>query len=227
MSGHSEDPVAEESKRFFTFFNLSMALVAITGIEVVIIYVKPIGGAAIIGVLFLTSIVKFIGVIWWFMHLRWDKIVNTVLFLIGLVIALGTFFAVIYMGDTHPVIEKFEVTAFTQDWEAEKDYTKDEFVKVGENFFQSNSDHTSSENFDQNLNLWNQVDGIPHQFSWKITRADTVEIHSEKPENPFFLQFFPTNQEMVEGSQVSLLSQSATTEDFRIKVRSEAFWTEN
>ena len=227
MSGHSEDPVAEESKRFFTFFNLSMALVAITGIEVVIIYVKPIGGAAIIGVLFLTSIVKFIGVIWWFMHLRWDKIVNTVLFLLGLVIALGTFFAVIYMGDTHPVIEKFEVTAFTQDWEAKKDYTKDEFVKVGENFFQSNSDHTSSGNFDQNSNLWNLVDGIPHQFSWKITQADTVEIHSEKPENPFFLQFFPTNQEMVEGSQVSLLSQSATTEDFRIKVRSEAFWTEN
>ena len=227
MSGHSENPVAEESKRFFTFFNLSMALVAITGIEVVIIYVKPIGGAAIIGVLFLTSIVKFIGVVWWFMHLRWDKIVNTVLFLLGLVIALGTFFAVIYMGDTHPVIEKFEVTAFTQDWKAENDYTKDEFVKVGENFFQSNSDHTSSENFEKNSNLWNQVDGIPHQFSWKITQADTVEIHSEKPENPFFLQFFPTNQEMVEGSQVSLLSQSATTEDFRIKVRSEAFWTEN
>ena len=39
MSGHSEDPVAEESKRsFFTFFNLSMILVAITGVEIVIIY---------------------------------------------------------------------------------------------------------------------------------------------------------------------------------------------
>ena len=106
-------------------------------------------------------------------------------------------------------------------------YTKDEFVKVGENFFQSNSAHNSSENFEQNSNLWNQVDGIPHQFSWKITQADTVEIHSETPEKPFFLQFFPTDQEIVEGSQVSLLSQSATTEDFRIKVRSEAFWTEN
>ena len=227
MSGHSEDPVAEESKRFFTFFNLSMALVAITGIEVVIIYVKPIGGAAIIGVLALTSIVKFVGVIWWFMHLRWDKIVNTVLFLLGLVIALGTFFAVIYMGDTHPVIEKFEVTAFSQDWKAEYDYMKDDYVKVGENFFQSISDHTSSETFEQNLSFWNAVEGIPHQFSWKITQADTVEIHSEKPENPFFLQFFPTNQEIVEGSQVSLLAKSATTEDFRIKVRSEAFWTEN
>ena len=142
MSGHSEDPVAEESKRFFTFFNLSMALVAITGIEVVIIYVKPIGGAAIIGVLFLTSIVKFIGVIWWFMHLRWDKIVNTVLFLLGLVIALGTFFAVIYMGDTHPVIEKFEVTAFSQDWKAEKSYTKDDIVIHNDEFYKANDNTT-------------------------------------------------------------------------------------
>ena len=54
-----------------------------------------------------------------------------------------------------------------------------------------------------------------------------MEIHSEKPENPFFLQFFPEDEELVEGTQISLLAQSATTDDFRIKVRSEAFWTEN
>ena len=40
MSGHTDDPVTEESQRFFTFFNLSMALVAITGLEIVIIYVQ-------------------------------------------------------------------------------------------------------------------------------------------------------------------------------------------
>ena len=92
MSGHAEDPVLEESKRFFTFFNLSMILVAITGIEIVIIYVETFEGSAIISVLFATSILKFVGVVWWFMHLRWDKILNTMLFLLGLVIALGTFF---------------------------------------------------------------------------------------------------------------------------------------
>ena len=93
MSGHAEDPVSEESKRFFTFFNLSMVLVAITGIEIVIIYVQTFEGTTIIGVLFTTSILKFVGVVWWFMHLRWDKFLNTVLFLMGLVIALGTYFA--------------------------------------------------------------------------------------------------------------------------------------
>ena len=56
MSGHSEDPVAEESKRFFTFFNLSMILVAITGVEIVIIYVQTFEGSSIIGILFLNSI---------------------------------------------------------------------------------------------------------------------------------------------------------------------------
>ena len=101
MSGHSEDPVLEESKRFFTFFNLSMILVAITGIEIVIIYVQTFQSASIIGILFATSIIKFCGVIWWFMHLRWDKFLNTVLFLMGLVIALGTYFAVIYLSLIH------------------------------------------------------------------------------------------------------------------------------
>ena len=57
MSGHGEDPVEEESKRFFTFFNLSMALVAITGIEIVIIYVQVFESISIIGILFTTSIV--------------------------------------------------------------------------------------------------------------------------------------------------------------------------
>ena len=114
MSGHAEDPVSEESKRFFTFFNLSMILVAITGIEIVIIYVETFEGSSIISVLFATSILKFVGVVWWFMHLRWDKILNTMLFLLGLVIALGTFFAVIYMADTHPVIAEdgFSVNPF-------------------------------------------------------------------------------------------------------------------
>ena len=118
MSGHSEDPVAEESKRFFTFFNLSMILVAITGIEIVIIYVQTFESTSIIGILFATSIIKFCGVVWWFMHLRWDKFLNTVLFLMGLVIALGTYFAVIYMADAHPVVEKFEVSKIENSWKS-------------------------------------------------------------------------------------------------------------
>ena len=166
MSGHSDDPVAEESKRFFTFFNLSMILVAITGLEIVIIYVQSFEGSTIIGVLFATSILKFVGVVCWFMHLRWDKFLNTVLFLMGLVIALGTFFAVIYMADEHPVVEEFKVTQISNDWKAETEYQKGEYVALNDKFFVSNSDHTSDQNF--TAESWSEVSGIPHMISWKI-----------------------------------------------------------
>ena len=227
MSGHSEDPVAEESKRFFTFFNLSMILVAITGIEIVIIYVQTFDGSSIIGILFTTSVLKFIGVIWWFMHLKWDKILNTVLFLMGLVIAVGTYIAVLYMADTHPVIEEFQVTEIDDTWKANQEFLKDDFIKTENGFFVALASHTSSKEFKSDSANWKKVDGYPHRITWKVSEGDIVEINSIKPENPFFHQYHPKDIEVVEGTKVSVLAQSATTEDFKIKIRSEAFWVEN
>ena len=225
MSGHSEDPVAEESKRFFTFFNLSMILVAITGLEIVIIYVQSFEGSTIIGVLFATSVLKFIGVIWWFMHLRWDKILNTILFVMGLVIALGTYFAVIYMADEHPVVEKFEVSQIKNDWKPDTNYKSGDYVSINDKFYIAKSDHTSDSNW--TMDSWNSVDGVPHMISWKISTADLIEINSKKPENPFYHLYSPSPQNNVEGNRTALLEQVGATEDFRIKVRSEAFWVEN
>ena len=233
MSGHSEDPVAEESKRFFTFFNLSMALAAITGLEIVIIYVQTFESKAIIGVLFTTSILKFFGVIWWFMHLRWDKILNTVLFLMGLVIALGTYFAVIYMAD-HPIdIENFEVTALDNAWKAGSDYEAGAYVKHEESYYQAKSAHTAGESFDVNSTIegvessfWIKVEGIPHKISWKVNQADLIEINSRKPGNPFFHMYQPEDTEKVQGTVIRVLAKAATSADFRLKARSEAFWGE-
>ena len=227
MSGHAEDPVSEESKRFFTFFNLSMILVAITGVEIVIIYVQTFESLSIIGILFATSIVKFCGVIWWFMHLKWDKFLNTILFLMGLIIALGTYFAVLYMADAHPVIEEFQVTEIDDTWKANQEFLKDDFIKTDDGFFVSLSSHTSSKEFKSDSANWKKVDGFPHRISWKVSEGDLVEINSIKPENPFFHQYHPQDDEAVEGTKISVLAQSATTEDFKIKIRSEAFWVEN
>lgn len=226
MSGHSEDPIAEESKRFFTFFNLSMFLVAITGIEIVIIYVQTFESSSIIGILFATSIVKFFGVVCWFMHLRWDKILNTILFLMGLIIALGTYFAVIYMADSHPVVEKFEVAKIENSWKADHDYNKDDIVLESGTYYQSKGDRKSGKNFQQRN--WVKLDRIPHLISYRITGgADMIEINSKNPENPYFLLSHPEGQDEIEQSTVALLSSSATSADFRLKVRSEAFWTES
>jgi len=232
MSGHSEDPVAEESKRFFTFFNLSMALVAITGLEIVIIYVQTFEGSTIIATLFATSIVKFIGVVWWFMHLRWDKFVNTGLFLLGLGIALGTYFAVIYMADTHPEITKFEVSAIKDEWKPSKEYDKDDYVVHGGAYFVANLKHQSPDTFSESINgsdnAWTKIakDQVPHQFSWVVSHGDLIEINSQKDGLSFFKRVLDTVEEDISGEKVYLLDQEASTEDFRIKARSESYWTE-
>ena len=233
MSGHTEDPVQEESKRFFTFFNLSMLLVAITGIEIVIIYVRAFDGTTIFTVLAVCSVIKFIGVMTWFMHLRWDKILNTILFLMGLVIAGFTFFAVIYMVDDTPIVEKFVISPIEGEWKSGVDYTTGDYIKQNDDFFIAKSDHISGKDFvqkktegNQEVTIWEKVDGIPHKLSWKVSTANFIEINSLKPENPFFHQYYPSETDSVVGSKISVLAKNVSAEDFRIKIRSEASFVE-
>ena len=91
MSESDQSHLSEESKKYFLFFNISLLLVAVTGIEVVIIYIRTFSPATIFAVLAIASVIKFIAVIWWFMHLKWDKIFLTVVFISGLVVAVATF----------------------------------------------------------------------------------------------------------------------------------------
>ena len=51
--------------------------------------------SALITSLVILSIVKFLFVIFYFMHLRWDKAFCTILFFIGLVLAGGTVWALL------------------------------------------------------------------------------------------------------------------------------------
>lgn len=91
MSESEKSHLSEESKKFFLFFNISLLLVAVTGIEVVIIYIRTFSPATIFAVLAIASIIKFVAVIWWFMHLKWDKIFLTLVFISGLIVAVATF----------------------------------------------------------------------------------------------------------------------------------------
>jgi hypothetical protein len=143
----------------------------------------------------------------------------------GLVIALGTYFAVIYMQDEHPVVQEFEVTQIKNDWKSGTDYKSGDYVHINDEYFVANIDHTSDKNWTKES--WDMISGIPHTISWSISTADLIEINSKNPGNPFYYQYSPADEDNVEGSRIAILEQVGTTEDFRIKVRSEAFWVEN
>jgi cytochrome c oxidase subunit 4 len=93
--------LAAEHAKYFTFFNVALALILITAVELVIIYI-PIHPVLVIGSLVVLSLVKFLAVIWWFMHLRWDRALCTALFMIGLLLATGTVTALILLFEQAP-----------------------------------------------------------------------------------------------------------------------------
>lgn len=103
-SAHHNDPefLKEEQKKYFTFMNLAFLMTALTGIELVIIFLPFPGSILIFGSLIFLSLVKFVGVIFWFMHLIYDKKLLTVIFLFGMTLAAGTATALMFLfSETH------------------------------------------------------------------------------------------------------------------------------
>ncbi len=83
----------EESK-FWIYVQIAMLLAVITGVEIVGVYL-PFAKTLIVTSLIVLSAVKFLFVIFIFMHLRWDKAFCTILFFIGLILAGGTMWALL------------------------------------------------------------------------------------------------------------------------------------
>lgn len=78
-----------EASKFHIFVQLAMILAVITGVEIVLIYL-PLVKWLVVTSLVTLSLVKFMLVIFIFMHLKWDKLFCTILFFIGLALAGGT-----------------------------------------------------------------------------------------------------------------------------------------
>ncbi len=85
--GHNES-------KFQIYVEIAMLLAVITGIEIVGVYL-PFSKWIVVTGLVVLSTVKFMFVIFYFMHLRWDKPFCTILFFIGLVLAGGTMWALL------------------------------------------------------------------------------------------------------------------------------------
>jgi cytochrome c oxidase subunit 4 len=80
---------AHESSKFQIYVQIAMLLAVITGVEIVCVYL-PFAKWLLVSTLCILSAVKFLFVIFFFMHLRWDKPFCTILFFIGLILAGGT-----------------------------------------------------------------------------------------------------------------------------------------
>ncbi len=96
--------------KFHLFVQVAMILAVITGVEIVIIYL-PFATWLLVTSLVVLSAVKFLYVIFIFMHLKWDKMFCTILFFIGLVLAGGTLWALLALHgaqDSIPVGPAYE-----------------------------------------------------------------------------------------------------------------------
>ncbi|MFI5381866.1 MAG: cytochrome C oxidase subunit IV family protein [Tepidisphaerales bacterium] len=93
-------PHREEESKFQIYVQIAMLLAVITGIEIVAVFL-PFTKWLIVAALVIFSTVKFMFVIFYFMHLRWDKVFCTILFFIGLVLAGGTMWALLQLFGVH------------------------------------------------------------------------------------------------------------------------------
>jgi cytochrome c oxidase subunit 4 len=91
---HAAGSHAPGESKFHIFVQLAMILSIITGVEIIMVYL-PFAHWLLFGTLATLSAVKFMFVIFYFMHLRWDKVFCTVLFFIGLILAGGTMWALL------------------------------------------------------------------------------------------------------------------------------------
>lgn len=100
MSAHASTAPAtaghHEPSKFHIYVQIAMLLGVITGIEIVLIYL-PFAKWLVVTGLVVLSAVKFLYVIFYFMHLKWDKAFCTILFFIGMVLAGGTMWALLHL----------------------------------------------------------------------------------------------------------------------------------
>lgn len=77
-----------------TYVKVGLILSFITGVEVAFFYLDLADGA-LIGILLALSIMKFVLVALWFMHLRFDNRILSTLFTVGIVLAILLFIVVL------------------------------------------------------------------------------------------------------------------------------------
>jgi cytochrome c oxidase subunit 4 len=92
----AHDAHGHEVSKFQIYVQIAMLLAVITGVEITCVFL-PFSKWILVTALVVLSAVKFLFVIFYFMHLRWDKPFCTILFFIGLVLAGGTMWGLLQL----------------------------------------------------------------------------------------------------------------------------------
>jgi cytochrome c oxidase subunit 4 len=74
-----------------SYVGIAVVLAALTALEVVSYYVEEQLGGLLVPALMIMMVVKFVLVVAWFMHLRFDSNLFTRVFVSGLVLAIGVY----------------------------------------------------------------------------------------------------------------------------------------
>jgi cytochrome c oxidase subunit IV len=110
---HTAEHANADDGKFHLFVQIAMILAVITGVEIVLIYL-PLAKWFIVSSLVILSVVKFLMVIFWFMHLKFDKLFCTMLFFIGLVLAGGTVAALMAIFSAHDSVPLSAQTIYAE-----------------------------------------------------------------------------------------------------------------
>jgi cytochrome c oxidase subunit 4 len=95
-AGHGHHDDSHNYSKFQIYVQIAILLAVITGIEVTCVFL-PFTKWVLVTALVVLSAVKFLFVIFYFMHLRWDKPFCTILFFIGLTLAAGTMWGLLQL----------------------------------------------------------------------------------------------------------------------------------
>ena len=93
---HSEVPHEEAHASNRTYVQIALILAAITLVEVIIYYVPTIR-PLLVPALIILSLAKFVMVVGFFMHLKYDHRIYRFMFAAGLAITLGVYLALLAM----------------------------------------------------------------------------------------------------------------------------------
>jgi cytochrome c oxidase subunit IV len=80
----------------FQYVKLAVLLAVVTAVEVLLSYIKDDMGAFFLPALLILMVFKFMAVVLYFMHLKFDNRLFSIMFYMGLILAIGVYLAALF-----------------------------------------------------------------------------------------------------------------------------------